>query len=287
MRPRGAYDRRVSKSRSFRVPGSGVRPTRRALDDLGIALPPVGVSLEGLDHDLIIRAQQLPETIVAGGAERIRSLDDLTWFKIKAETWRGAGTSATPPNPPEEENDGPYDESWWIGAAGERRADSSQDDFYDRLQSECYRRRSRLNESGTTSTKKAFSEHLLPQVWDAKRLKADLAFAVKKLLQTQIRNMAVESLRTGRTVCLRHEQFGDLRVLIRARSELAYIAVAASAIRSPELFALLLSSIPGIAVEDWGSEPDGVANLKPNDGEILWSAVLPPDAQTLLFDDEE
>lgn len=73
-------------------PGAGVRPTLRCLsDDLAIApLPTLDVRLEDLDHELIRKAQQSPELDAAGGSERIESVDDRTWLKVKTGQWRGA-----------------------------------------------------------------------------------------------------------------------------------------------------------------------------------------------------
>ena len=74
------------------VPGSGVRPTRLALSDLGAPVPDLGVALEDVEHELVARAQQVPERVAAGGATRIIALDDVIWFKVKTEIWRGAAT---------------------------------------------------------------------------------------------------------------------------------------------------------------------------------------------------
>ena len=74
-----------------------VRPTRLCLDQLGGArgpgLPDLGTPLHQLDHDIVGRAQKLPEEVAAGGAERIRCIEDRAWFKVRhAERWRGAAT---------------------------------------------------------------------------------------------------------------------------------------------------------------------------------------------------
>jgi len=73
----------------------------------------------------VVKAQRLPEQVAAGGAERILSLDDLVWFKVKTEAWRGAACRA-----PLKGTALPPDVGlWWLGAAGTRRADSAQEDF--------------------------------------------------------------------------------------------------------------------------------------------------------------
>ena len=70
-----------------------VRPTRRCLDDLGVAVPNLGVVLSGLEHPLVGKAQRLPAEENAGRAETIKSLTDRRWYKVKVSSWRGAGGS--------------------------------------------------------------------------------------------------------------------------------------------------------------------------------------------------
>lgn len=70
-----------------------VRPTRRCLDDLGVAVPNLGVVLNGLEHPLVRKAQRLPAEENAGRAETIKSLTDRRWYKVKVSSWRGAGGS--------------------------------------------------------------------------------------------------------------------------------------------------------------------------------------------------
>src|SRR5262245_7793966 len=116
--------------------GNAVRPTRRCLDDVGLPFPPLEHSLHLVKHPIIARAQQVPLEVAADGAERIVSIDDLVWFKVKASTFRGAvhKLSEAQPQPPLIVESNAW---WWIGAAGNRKADSGSDDFYAQLQAEC------------------------------------------------------------------------------------------------------------------------------------------------------
>jgi hypothetical protein len=57
-----------------------VRPTKRALGDLGLSFPALDVPLAKIDHPLVRKAQELPSEVKAGGAERIVSIDDRVWF---------------------------------------------------------------------------------------------------------------------------------------------------------------------------------------------------------------
>lgn len=67
-----------------------VRPTLRALADLGLSLPPLDAELHLLDDVLVQKAQTLPAEVAAGGAERVRALTDRVWFKVKTADLRGA-----------------------------------------------------------------------------------------------------------------------------------------------------------------------------------------------------
>jgi hypothetical protein len=113
-------------------PGTGVRPTLRCLaEDLGIApLPTLDIRLEDINHELIEKAQNTPEQCDAGGSERITSIDDRVWLKVKTSDWRGAVLQ-----PERGSNQPSSDESlWWLGAGGHRQADSPHTDFYARFE---------------------------------------------------------------------------------------------------------------------------------------------------------
>lgn len=111
---------------------NSVRPTRRCLDDLGLRLPPLDVPLPKTEHDLIAKAQRLPNESASGGAERMLAIDDRVWFKVKVGEYRGAGGHVI---------DVPDDipPLWWLVAGGLRRADSKDQDFHGALEAECRR----------------------------------------------------------------------------------------------------------------------------------------------------
>jgi hypothetical protein len=95
--------------------------------------------------------------------------------------------------------------------------------------------------------------------------------------------MAAESLRSGNVIGFEFEGH-QIKLLIRAKEGLAYIAIGATGFTNATTFALLLGSIPGIRADDWMPEPGGAAEFQPDHCEILWSAVLPPASQVLLLD---
>lgn len=112
----------------------GVRPTRRVLDELGLRFPLLVHALEAIADPLVAKAQSLPDEVGAGGAERIRSLTDRVWFKVKTSDHRGAAGLVVTPF-----SYGLPAHGWWLAAAGQRQADTPTRDFYDRLEAECSR----------------------------------------------------------------------------------------------------------------------------------------------------
>jgi hypothetical protein len=260
-------------------PGRGVRPTRRCLRDLAIEPPQLDVPLDGVEHAVLSKAQRLPELVVAGGEERILALDDRMWFKVKVDTWRAAGCEVDL-----------VDERilsalgrWWVAAAGSRRGDSAQEDFYEQLTAECRARRKAENVGRIVATTQTSTAHLLPDEWDRDRLYAELAVHVRLGVQRLVRRMAAESLRTGATIGFDFQGW-QARVLIRAEDgHEAYIAISALGLPDDTTFVLLLTSIPGIASTDWAPEPGGVAGIEPESGEILWSAPMPTEAARRLL----
>ncbi|MFE1925094.1 hypothetical protein ACFW91_21280 [Streptomyces asoensis] len=66
------------------------RPTLRCLrEDLCLAVPPVTVPLDEIDHPVLAKAsEQFADE--DGKHERMRSVDDQVLFKVKVQRWRGA-----------------------------------------------------------------------------------------------------------------------------------------------------------------------------------------------------
>jgi hypothetical protein len=170
-----------------------VRPTRTSISDLGLSIPPISESLCVIDHPLIEEAQRLPEKYAAGGAERILSVKDRVWFKVKTRRLRGAATRL----PEADHADaGPRvrQAPWWLGAAGYRR-DGDPADFYAALAAAWHR-------AGGSS------DHWLPAAWDWKRFELENAYAWEANIRRIVRELIARSLRDGHpyqadlTLCL-------------------------------------------------------------------------------------
>lgn len=248
----------------------GVRPTRRCLGDLGADLPDLGLRLEEIDQPIIVSAQAIPERREAGGAERVVALTDRVWFKVKTSDHRAAVTELRGDEIPDRVR--PSRGAWWIGAAGRRQADSPHRDFYAMLQRECT--------IGTAVS----SHHLLPTDWDWKRLAAEHAVAWRRTMKRTVIQLVATSLKNGQ---LAVAEFRGHRVKALARGENsheAYLAIIAEGVPDPQMFALLLDCVPGVAAEDWQPEPSPLAEMNPGSGEIIWSTLFPSEVANDILD---
>src|SRR4051812_33257603 len=116
-----------------------VRPTRRALDDMGLVPPPVDQPLHELDNRQVQAMQAIPAQAVAQALKRIRSLKDRPWFKYKSGNARAAVTKLAESEVSDGVIENPKWGRGWIGAFEHRQADTGQKDFYSRLEAECER----------------------------------------------------------------------------------------------------------------------------------------------------
>lgn len=237
-----------------------VRPTRRALADLGLTFPPLSTPLHTLNSPVIRKAQRIPQVVEAGHGERILSLTDRVWFKVKVDDDRGAVTHLHAP-------DGAApDSEWWLGAAGRRRGNSSSD-FYTRLHGEC----ERLGKgSGEVKT-----DHLLPQRVDRQRQLAEDAAIVVATIQTTVREAIAGSAQDGdmwRVSAAGHA----IGALVRSADGDTYLAITADGYYDPKIVAVILDSVPGIQPEQWQAEPSAVLGIVPTSGQVIFSTMIPP-----------
>jgi hypothetical protein len=241
----------------------GVRPTRRTLEQLGIALPPIQKFLHLLPHPIVQKAQRLPEEMSGGGGERVLMLEDRLWFKVKRQRWRAVCTELRGVDLERL----PFSHSWWMGSAGVRTADSG-DDFY-----------------ATLAPFTTDSSPLLPTTWDEKRLVAEAGTLAVAVTQEAVIEAVAEALKSGEIIVLTLAQ-RDVRIRLKVLPDgEAYIAISFINTMEIEFMTTVLSSVPGVAPHDWQPEPTSPLHLPLEPGEMIFSTMLSIDAQRLLLGD--
>lgn len=243
-----------------------VRPTRNVLRTLGLAslrgpLFPfkLHVDLAEIDHDLVRKAQEVPQKHLSRAAERIKSLKDRVWYKVKVNDDRGGVTDLG--------GDGESDLSghpWWLGLAGKRRSDSPQDDFYSTLP-EC-------------------TDDCLPVQDDWDRLAAETVTRAKFASQRLVRRAAYCSMMSsGSWVGFTLTGDQEVRARLRVIDDCAYLSLGGVAIQNSQHFVLILSAFPDISIDDWMPESQGPLHLQLEPGEIIFSAMVDPSIQAELY----
>lgn len=251
---------------------TGVRPTKRSLNDLGLSFPPLEDDLSEMDHDLVAKAQRLPEELASGGAERVRDVADHVWFKVKVGEYRGAGghvNSVVEGTP----------SLWWLVAAGVRRSDSKSQDFYEQLAAECKR-----EAKGTAQN--VDSDHLLPQLVDYRRYHAEQLVLGSEALKRVVREAICRSAHTSQPVA-RSTESQQLIAWVKSKDGDTYLAIAAEGFLDPNQIAVLLSAVPGLSADDWIAEPSEMMGIKPSAGQIVFSTMLPPHTLAALLDESQ
>jgi hypothetical protein len=250
-----------------------VRPTIRFLRDLGLSFPRLEEPLWRIPHPLVAHMQKTPDEVLAGGAESIRSLSDRLWLKCKTSDLRAIVTKLTPA---ELAALGiPESALWWGGAAGVRRDDSASD-FYRQLQAETLRHR--------RGTGKPSSTHLLPQPVDADRLTAETAALAVEAMRAMVLSLVAGSLLDGNTHTAILSGHVITALILAQDGGEAYLAIAAEGFIQPRMIALILSAVPGISDSDWQAEPGGVSDIKPREGQIIWSTMIAPNVQARILE---
>ena len=240
----------------------GVRPTKQALEHLGVAVPPIPEFLHSLPHAIVQKAQLLPEQVRGGGGERILALEDRVWLKVKKSRWRAACTELRGP----ELASLPISHPWWMGAAGTRMADS-RDDFYAML---------------TAFSRDSSS--LLPTTWDVKRLIAEAGTLAAVVTQKAVCDAVAASLTSGEIVALTLAE-RDVRIRVRVLPDgEAYIAISFINTMEIEFMTTVLSSVPGVSASDWLPEPTSPLHLALEPGEMIFSTQLSTEVQATIID---
>lgn len=238
----------------------GVRPTRRVLDSLGVPIPVLTTLLHEVTHPLVAKAQSVPRDVASGGGERIRSLSDRVWFKVKRARQRGACTQLRA----DELNALTIPHPWWLGAAGTRTADS-RTDFYAQL-----------------AAYDKDSTELLPSEWDRRRLEAEAATLAVRVTRAALQEAVSRALVSGDIIVVRLGE-RDVRVRIRVMQDgEAYLAISFVNSMDPEFITTVLDAIPGVDASDWQPEPSSPLHLVLEPGEMIFSTLLSIEVQRNL-----
>jgi hypothetical protein len=160
-----------------------VRPTIRCpREDLRLALPPIDVPLNEIDHPLCRKANE-HFAGPAGSRERIRSIDDIVLFKVKVRRWRGAVHAIGDPS--------------WLIAAG-LREEGSRDDFYEAFAAAAKSARARRNaEQRTSLNSETCCDGWLPNEDDRDRYRAESGVRLLRELRSIVHQLAGSSLLDG------------------------------------------------------------------------------------------
>ncbi|SMQ16380.1 hypothetical protein SAMN06272771_2742 [Streptomyces sp. Ag82_O1-12] len=247
------------------------RPTLRCLrEDLCLAVPPVTVPLDEIDHPVLAKAsEQFADE--DGKHERIRSVDDQVLFKVKVQRWRGAvWLDADLP---------------WLVAAG-RREDGSGEDFYAALEADGRAVRARYNAEHSDGLKTAtHTAHLLPEREDHVRYRAEAGVRFVRRLRATLLDLAHATLRDGREHTREFDTF-TLGLQVRADDgHETYLAVRITGSVPPNLTVLILRNVPGCEAEGWYPEyalPE--RDLLP--AEQAWSNLMDPRAAAQVLNEE-
>lgn len=247
----------------------GVRPTKRALTDLDLTFPPLTERLEGMGHPLIIDAQTAPEKLKAGGAKRVIELRDRSWFKVKTMDYRGAtGQISDIPDDCLQFGPFPVPDQWWLVAAGHRRGDTPNQDFYGRLVAEAERAG-----KGTGSVN---TDGLLPKVVDFQRWRGEAAAVAVVTLQEVVRGAIARSAQTGHactaTLTQPSSRNHEIEARVASRDGDTYLTISSEGFVDPKLIAVILDAVPQMSADDW------IAEDNCSYGQIMFSAMIPQSA---------
>lgn len=225
-------------------------------------MPTVDVGLHALSHPLIAKSQETPAQVESGGAERIRSIKDRVWFKVKVNDDRGGVARLN-----ETEQEQFQNHAWWLGLCGKRVGDSQQHNFYDNLP--------------------AASSGFLPTEQDRKRLHLETTYIFRQDLKRVARKATHLSLMTGKIATI---EMDGQPILIRARVRMmnsgeTYISVGYTGAANPNFTAFVLDAFPGVKSDDWQVEPSTVVEIQPEPGEMVYSALLPTEVQAHLMEE--
>lgn len=108
--------------------------------------------------------------------------------------------------------------------------------------------------------------------------------------------MATEAIRRiVREAIARSAQAGGLHVamsgqhrigaLVKSIEGETYLAIAAEGFIDRHVLAIILDAVPGVPPDDWIAEPGDVAGIVPEDGQFVFSTMLPVESLSSILDE--
>ena len=262
-----------------------VRPTKRALDNLGVKPPDARIPLHAIEHSDIREMQSYPDRGLAQGLRRVVRLKDRVWFKYKSSTVRAAVTKLPEHDVPEVFLDDTLHGRWWIGAAGIRQGDSPQHDFYAQLVNEAESAAKRRRAQGNAGPDPTYTGHLLPGEWDEKRWVLESATRWADGLKRTVLGIVALSLKRGRSVSAIAGQH-EITALVKVVDGICYLVIGSAGVADSRVLATIHSAVPGVDQDDWAVEPTDVPGIQPANGELIWSAILTEEACASIYDQD-
>ena len=147
--------------------------------------------------------------------------------------------------------------------------DSRQDNFYDLIDDQ-------------------FADSRLPNEDDFERLFAEVAYQITELLKEHIRRCAYKSLKSGRFVPFDYGERSLVTAIRTFPDSCTYISISMNVGKDYDDFIVVLNAFHGMTPDDWMPEHDLPVDILGNtDGNLVFSAMLSPEAQTALLDEGE
>lgn len=130
----------------------------------------------------------------------------------------------------------------------------------------------------------AGSDHLLPQDIDFRRWRTEQATLGVVALQRVVRELICLSAHSSRPVeGTAHGQ--GLIAWVKSQDGETYLAIATEGFLDPREVAVVLSAVPGMTADDWQIEPGEMLGIHPGVGQLVYSAMLPPESLAAMLDD--
>lgn len=135
---------------------------------------------------------------------------------------------------------------------------------------------------GTAAT--VNSDHLLPQDIHHRRWQAGQATLGVVALQRVVRELICRSAHSGGPVEATSQGRG-LIAWVKSQDGETYLAIATEGFLDPREVAVVLNAVPGMTADDWQVEPGEVLGITPGTGQLVYSAMLPPESLAAMLDD--